>query len=361
MMRTMIHASSPMPPKHLPARRGAQGFSLVELMISVAIGLLILAGMATLFTGNARTQAEIEKANRQVENGRYAVQLLGSDLRNAAFYGEFDPTPLASPAALPALCDSTLAGLDASLPLAVLGADDVGAGELPCLPDLKADTDVLLIRRTESCLVGEETCADAAAGGVLFQASLCNNPSELSSGDIKDHYDIGLAPVDMTRHRRDCTSTPGSGTAAPIRRFLVRIYYVATNDQAGDGIPTLKRAELGTSGTGLDWTIVPLVSGIDNLQLEYGLASGDFNADPASAAGCATPACAVANWRGVSAVKVNVLARNIQSTAGYQDTTEYQLGRRANGQPNLLGATRDGYKRHVFQAQVGLLNVAGRK
>jgi type IV pilus assembly protein PilW len=330
-------------------------------MISLTIGLIILAGMAVLFSRNSRTQAEIEKANRQVENGRYAVQLLSGDLRNLAFYGEFDPTPLPNPAALPALCETNLATLEDVLPLAVLGTDDAAAGAHACLPDLKANTDVLLIRRTETCLLGEETCADASAGGLLFQASLCNNSYELASGDTKDHYDFGVALASMTRHRRDCTSTAASGTLAPIRRLLVRIYYVANNDQAGDGIPTLKRAELTTAGATLTWNVVPLVSGVENLQLEYGMGAGSFNANPSTTGGCATPACAVQNWRNVEAVKVNVLARNLQPTAGHVDKTDYLLGRQASGADNLITAPNDAYKRHVFQAQVGLPNVAGRK
>src|SRR3546814_6579575 len=56
----------------------------------------------------------------------------------------------------------------------------------------------------------------------------------------------------------------------------VHIYFLANNDKPGDGIHTLKRAELGAAG----FTIVPLVEGIDALQFEFGIdTNGDGNPD----------------------------------------------------------------------------------
>ena len=54
---------------------------------------------------------------------------------------------------------------------------------------------------------------------------------------------------------------------ANVYQYRTHIYFVANNDKAGDGIPTLKRAELGVAA----FSIVPLVEGVENLQIEYGL------------------------------------------------------------------------------------------
>ena len=81
--------------------RRARGFSLAELLIAVTIGLAILGGLSAMFVKNTRTQAEIDKAHRQVENGRYAIDLLAVDLRNAGYFSEFDPGALPDPAAGP--------------------------------------------------------------------------------------------------------------------------------------------------------------------------------------------------------------------------------------------------------------------
>jgi type IV pilus assembly protein PilW len=342
--------------------RAQRGFTLAELMIAVALGLLILAGMTTLFVNNTRAQGEIDKANRQIENGRFAVSLMSGDLRNAGFYGEFDPTRLATPAVLPDPCALTVAALKEALPLHVQGVDNVTAASAPgCIDDVRAGTDVLVLRHTRTCVAGDSNCEPTSAGGPFFQASLCNNPSELDSGEVNDHYALALTTAGMTRHKRDCDQSAGSGTLAPVRVYETHIYFIANNDNSGDGIPTLKRAELGSAGGAISMTIVPLVEGIENLQVEYGIdSSGDavsdlFAADPGTAAGCASAGCAPGHWRNTVAVKLHLLARNLEPSQGYTDTKSYQLG------ANSVAAAGDHYKRHVFQAMVNLPNPAGRK
>ncbi|TFW33150.1 PilW family protein [Massilia horti] len=350
--------------------RAARGFSIPELLVAVAIGLVILAGMSTLFVKNTRIQGEIEQANRQVENGRYAIDLLAVDLRNAGYFAEFDPTVLDNPAALPSPCTRDLDELKAGLTLPVQGLDNIAAG-LDCLPDVRRDTDVLVVRRTNTCVAGAPGCDPISAGGPFFQASLCNNDSELDSPVRANFYALTLANIGLNRHQRDCTAVAGSGTLAAIRRYRTHIYFIANNNKPGDGIPTLKRAELGSDGGAATYTVVPLAEGIENLQLEYGLDvtpvnRGDgvadvFSADPAGVNGCNTPACAVANWRTVVAVKVNLLARNTQQTQGWTDTKSYKLGQDAAGNEITIPAANDQYKRHVFQSQVSLPNPAGRR
>jgi type IV pilus assembly protein PilW len=343
--------------------RAQRGFTLAELMIAITIGLLIMAGMTTMFVQNSRTQAELEKSNRQIENGRFAMQLLSADLANAGFYGEFDPTVLASPATLPQPCSLVLADLKAALPLHVQGYDNAPDASLDCIgTDVRAGTDILVVRHSATCVAGIGSCDAISAGGPFFQASLCNNASELGSGSAADFYNLAVDSAGLSRHQRNCTDP------AVIRRYLTYIYFVANNDNAGDAIPTLKRAELSVgSGGVLAWHIVPLVEGIDNLQIEYGVdnAGGavdghadSYNADPAT--GCGTPACPIDDWRKVVAVKLNLLARNIEPTSGYADAKSYQLGRKADGSVNTVAASGDRFKRHVFQATVVLPNPAGR-
>lgn len=345
-MRTLRH----------PSLRAQRGFSLTELMVAATIGLIILAGMTTLFVNNSRAQAEVEKANRQVENGRFAIQTLAADLRNAGFYGEFDPTVLVSPAALPDPCAVTIAALKQALPLAVQGVDDAEAADLSCVPGLKPGTDIIVVRRTSTCIAGAAGCATVADGGPFFQASMCDKPTELGSGNSANYYALGLTTDGLDRHKRNCkTATPAP--LADIRRHLTYIYYVASNDRSGDGIPTLKRTEVVVSGTTLDTSTVSLVNGIEDLQLEYGI---DSSSDGVADSFAAAPADVEA-WRQVVSVKLNLLARNIDPTAGHADGRKYVLGRDAAGTPVQRGPLNDAYKRHVFQSLVGLPNPAGRR
>jgi len=77
----------------IESSRTSRGLSLVELLVSLALGLMIISGMLTLLARNSETRGEIEKAGRQVENGRYAIQRLSEDLHHAGFYGEFYDVP----------------------------------------------------------------------------------------------------------------------------------------------------------------------------------------------------------------------------------------------------------------------------
>jgi type IV pilus assembly protein PilW len=343
-----------------PRLRAQRGFSLAELMIAAALSLAIMAGMTTLLVNSSKAQGEVEKSNRQIENGRFSAQLLSSDLANAGFYGEFDPTVLTSPASLPDPCLTTLAALNAALPLPVQGYDNVASNVLSCLSDVRAGTDIVVLRHTSTCVAGVGNCDPVSAGGAFFQASLCNNASELNSEDTSNFYALGTSTGTLLRHKRNCTSI------ADIRRFETHIYFVANNDNSGDAIPTLKRAELATVAGSLVLSIVPLVEGIENLQLEYGVdqvvdgRADVFTASPGTLGGCSDAACAVDNWRKVVAVKLNLLARNIEPTSSHTDSKSYVLGFKANGSANEIAAANDHYKRHVFQAVVGLPNPAGR-
>ncbi|MDT4869314.1 hypothetical protein FQZ97_1043380 [compost metagenome] len=61
------------------------GFSLVELMVAVTVSLLMMAAILKLFVDVARTNTEMEKTNAQIENGRFAIQLIAEDLVHGGF------------------------------------------------------------------------------------------------------------------------------------------------------------------------------------------------------------------------------------------------------------------------------------
>jgi type IV pilus assembly protein PilW len=344
------------------ARKQQGGFTLVELMVASAIGLAILAAMATLFLSNTKAQGEIERANRQVENGRYAMQLIGADLRSAGYLGEFNPAVLDLPTAVPDPCSTDLAAMRLALPMHVQGYDN-SSGSLTCLADedVKAGTDVLVVRRVASCESGTANCDAIADGGPYFQASLCDSATELGSSNTSNQYRLDAATSSLTLHQHNCTAT------AAIRRYLTRIYFISNHDKAGDNVPTLKRADLVSSAGVLSWVVQPQIDGVENLQIEYGIdtdadgAPDLYSAAPAGANGCATTVCAIANWNAVVAIKLSVLARASDRTAGYDDTKQFTMGLNADGTANTTSATHDSYKRHLFQSLAYLPNPAGRR
>ena len=144
---------SPVFAVHLKPRPSrAAGLTLVELMVAMVLGLVLIAGVVAVVVSASSNYSELGNISRQVENGRYALQVLGDDVRHAGFYGEFyDLTP---PSSLPDPCAADLASLRAGMGLPVQGADsipaDCGSGDLPDYldpPDDLPNTDVLVIRR----------------------------------------------------------------------------------------------------------------------------------------------------------------------------------------------------------------------
>ncbi|MBM3343261.1 MAG: prepilin-type N-terminal cleavage/methylation domain-containing protein [Betaproteobacteria bacterium] len=46
-------------------KRAQRGFSLIELMVAIALGLLILAALTTVFVNASATRSEIDRTSRQ--------------------------------------------------------------------------------------------------------------------------------------------------------------------------------------------------------------------------------------------------------------------------------------------------------
>jgi type IV pilus assembly protein PilW len=350
-----------------PNKANQTGLSLIELMVAITLSMVIMAGLSTLFVANSSTSAEIERANRQIENGRYAMQILSEDLRLAGFLGEFDPTILPTPTTKPDPCSVTALALNTALTLHVQGYNNVASSAplTSCagVSDVKTGTDILVIRRASTCIAGAAGCDAVTTGIPYFQASLCPSATQLGSTNSSDYYALDWDSTKLTRQLRTCLTTNLAG----LRRYRTHIYFIANNDIGSDKIPTLKRIELGTDGTGASFstTPVPLVEGIENLQIEYGIdtagngAPGLYTSDPDSVPTCSGAAC-VTNWRNVVAVKLNLLAVNTTATPGYIDKKIYSLGSTtADAVP--VGPTNDKFKRHVYQTAVLLSNPAGRK
>src|SRR5262249_25624394 len=85
-----------------------RGFSIVELMVALTIGLLLLTLLAVILSNASRSQRETFLAAEQIENGRYAVDMLSDDIHHAGFWGYYSGT-LTAPAGLPEPRDTSTA------------------------------------------------------------------------------------------------------------------------------------------------------------------------------------------------------------------------------------------------------------
>lgn len=67
------------------------GFSVVELLIALGLGLMIVAGIVQLFVGNSRTYEIVNAQTRLQESARFAFDFISESARLAGYFG-CDPT-----------------------------------------------------------------------------------------------------------------------------------------------------------------------------------------------------------------------------------------------------------------------------
>ena len=73
------------------------GLSIIELMVAMTIGLIILAGVSTVFVNTKSGYVSQESTARLQETARFAAHFLMKDLRLSGFYGCIDdPTLVAN-------------------------------------------------------------------------------------------------------------------------------------------------------------------------------------------------------------------------------------------------------------------------
>ena len=367
------------------------GLSLIELMISMALGLLLLAAITSLIVSQSSHRDELEKSSAQIENGRYATQVLREDIEHAGFYGQayvFNGIPYFVPASGVAAPDPCITAptmgagsLMEAMSIPIQGYNSATASPVSCLPaaDFVPGTDVLVIRRAGTDYVASKAgdiIPTTATGNVYLQASAASTVMATGQGAT-----WGVSGSTFPLFLDQLKQVP-----APVRQYLVHIYFISpcsnptgpgsgtsniptcqASDDGGNPIPTLMRLELGSltsapSTTG--WTLTPLVEGIENMQLDYGLDTtpapplGDGYPDGYTSA----PPDSL-SWSEVMAVRINVLARNLQCSTGYRDTKTYNLGLSTVVTPTTASAaacTNGDYKRHVFTELVRAINPSSR-
>lgn len=317
------------------------GFTLVEMMVAMLLGIMILMAVSEVFVNNNRTRVEIENTTRQIENGRYAMQLLEGELANAGFFGEWSGTvPPAEGNPTVSACLSSVDDVRKAVNVPVSGGGALVDGSTDCIKiGFKAGNDYLGVRRSSTCVVGDAECDVFESGRYHLQISACedDNPGEIL-------LQAASAIADMNYTQRDCT------TRAPVYRFLSRLYYVRDDN-------VLMRAELGAGA----YAVTPLVDGIERLHFAYGLDdnddgavdrfldSDDVDLGQVDASGVA------ARWDNVVAIRIWLLARNLEPTPGYTDARSYSMGNEVAYTP------ADGFKRQLYTSTVRLNNVAGRR
>lgn len=329
-------------PSHVSGQRGV---TLVELMVGMTIGLIVVAGLAVMFANSSRAGRELDGTGRQIENGRYAVDLLAQELAAAGFYGDVPGS--SATYGNPSACATALnqLGWDNATklrPAALEGKTAAQVAALTCASNPSSTSPGLVLRRLDTILTPQAS-VDDSTNTAYVQTSQCNSDTAATA------YIVAAQKSAFTLRNMACNAPAG------VRRYITRLYYVASCNEcsgtAADTIPTLKRAEL----VGNTISVTPLASGIEHIALEYGFDTNSDGVPEVYRTGLSGVAGAEDNkWENVVTVRVYVLARTDDESTGPVPAKSYAMGL-----GGTLGPYADRYKRKVFVTTAKLQNVAG--
>jgi len=320
----------------------SRGFSLVELMVALVITLILLAGVAQIFLSSKKSYAIQNTLGRQQETGRYAFDVLATDLRRAGFWGS--SLAISSGSVVPAHTDCLSGdsewGRVTDLPIYGLNSTEDIISDYLCIPDPGSTNgyfgqgDVLVVRYADPEIIG-------GTDNTAFVATrfyLRSNPLDAYDGLIDTGNNLGTPSVN-----------------APASELHAYAYYIGDSGQQCNGanVPSLFR--VGLSNTGTPTEIEEVAYGVDQLQVQYGLDTLDPSTDPPDNSVAAYRNAGhgdlneSAEWDQVIAARFWLLTRAECPETGYTNTNTYNIG-------DLAYTPGDAYRRQLYQTTVSLRN-----
>ena len=285
------------------------GFTLIELMISLALGIAISWVVLNVSLNVMRSNQDILATGDVIEKGVYLGYLLKREIKHAGFYGRITSGKVIIPDSPQTdWCTTTPTKRHLTTPVFGLNNETSLCGN----SDLLADSDILMIRRAST------TVASSLVAAQHY---------------IQSNFDDVILE---TGAAANFTLTEMDGiTSAPIHEFYQDVYYVDSDNN-------FKRRRL------VNGAIVhePLIEGVDDFQLEYGI---DTDADNIADTFTTTPANTnYSDWQNVKTVTVSLLISG--ETVSQPDAKKYQYADKLNVTFN------DKKKRRLFSFVVAVGN-----
>ena len=318
-----------------------RGFTVIELMIAMVLGLLLGSAIITVFVENRRSFNRDDAIMRMQDDGRQAVRELVNDLSMAGFWADLVvPTTIVP---------------DASLNVAI----DCG----PAVPNWIYQAVTPGTNNSHSI-----TTVDNATGATANANFNCINAAEVAPGTdviaIKRVAGAEVAPAAITAntvylrtngtlgmlYQEPAAVPPAVAIPAPFRDWEYRpsIYYIRNFAVvAGDGIPTLCRKALQYGGGNPTMIDECLAQGVEDLQVEFGL---DTNAD--GEPNIYVPNPTFAQMQSAVTARIFVLSRSADPDDRYTNPKTYQI----SNAPAYTPA--DSFYRRVYSVTVSLKNMA---
>jgi type IV pilus assembly protein PilW len=309
------------------------GFSMIEMMISITIGLLIIVALIGVLNSAASSSKTNDRTNELQSNGRFALDHLKNELRLAKYRGYTWVTPNTSTVAITNEClvtGATAGSFVNNLSQGIWGTKGTNPYGANCLSTGYLRGDVLVIRHVST--------------------NPLTPPATISSTDI--YFRSTFVKGEMFKPAANAVATSGAplnadGTpfGTPLADFLVNtyVYYIGSDDNNA-ATPALRRLSLANASMSNDEMVV---SGIEQIHVEYGRTPVGgttiqyFNADEITSS---------TDWLDVSSVRIWLVARHSQTEPGYTNPPPLTMGRVTYTPPN------DSYTRQLFSTVVQLRN-----
>ena len=258
----------------------SKGFSLIELMVALAIGLFLLAGVFTVYVNGVQSTRVVDDQTVMVDNVRFALEAISADTRQAGVFGRVLPKVDAggvinidNTTAAGSVAAECYAGWALNVTNPIMVSNDAAPFGGPCISNyLQGDT--LEVRGTLRTPV-----AAAAQQANAFYINSDVNTAQFYYGAVSPNTSARFADYNYYNH----------------------FYYIASfSDNAADGIPSLHRVSLQPGGVVSDQV---LLSGVSNMQIQLGLNTD--NSEDGTVDSYAD-ASAGLNWAQVRSVQVTL-------------------------------------------------------
>ncbi|MEP6789882.1 MAG: prepilin-type N-terminal cleavage/methylation domain-containing protein, partial [Ramlibacter sp.] len=173
-----------------PARRSG-GFTLIELMISVTMGLIIVAGLAGVLASTASSSKTNDRTSELQSNGRYALSSIKNELLQAGYRGYTwaEPNTPVVVGAVTGECGNGTGNFVTNIRQGVWGANDSNPFSANCISSTDkpssggvagaAGGDILVVRRVDGTPVDDATAA-ANTNTLYFRSTF--NAGEVFKG-----------------------------------------------------------------------------------------------------------------------------------------------------------------------------------
>lgn len=365
------------------SKKRQAGVTLIELMISLTIGLILVAAVGYVYVGSRQSFRTQEALSRMQENARYAFDVIGKDIRLAGFGGCSYSTfanVLNDPSGSPAyekylnFFNRPIIGYDNSAPsditnrvrgdtLSMMRAEDreyIVDSHNPSAAQLQltANHD---IKQGEILLITD--CSHAA----LFQMTNVNNNNTIKT--IVHNTGNAATPGNCTKGLGLPVPNPCDTNGAPhtfppgsrIFRLSGYTYYIRANV---DDEPALYRQRLSHSGSTAGVDSDELLQGVEDMQISYGVdttGTQDGTIDSYVTANNVPDldANGAADWERVLGVRVRLLMVSQQNQNITTKPQRYTLDKNGDGDvsdADEIVTPNDRLLRKIFTATFAVRN-----